>query len=762
MSDNNSDAFLERLQATFRAEAQERLQTLSAALLELENESAGERQPILIESIFREVHSLKGAARAVDKSDVETLCQALESVLSLLKRNELIFTPALADLLLAAADLLSRLLHDGKNPALAQELAAMCAQLGAAERGQSAAARSNAATMAQSATKSEPEIIAPAAAPAPVVERAALPERSSGGDTVRIAAAKLDALLLQVESLLSVKLTAAQRIDDIAALAAESAALKKDHDKIADDVRVLQHRLARPLCSQEKSDSTVQRVLDVFARQDTHLKLIDMRLQMLAKHAAHDGFSIGTMVDTLLDDMKQISMLPIAAAFDVLPKLVRDLARSGGKEVDLNLRGGAIEIDRRILEELRDPLLHLVRNAIDHGIEKPQQRAQAGKSLRASLSIEATQQDGKIQLSIADDGAGIDRERVRTAASRLGKTADSDADDEQALALIFESGLSTSPIVTDISGRGLGLAIVREKIEALGGAIAVSSTLSRGTQFILTLPPTLATYRGVHVLSGGRQFVFPLMHVECVTQFARDAISLVQNREAVTWNDQAIACVRLSDVLELPPNKAPSAAKLPVVIGAIADKRIAFLVDSVVGEQEVLVKNLGRQLLRVRNVAAATVLGDGRVALILNMTDLFKSAARGSGRVLSAPAVEAQPKSILVAEDSITSRMLLRGVLEAAGYRVTVAVDGEDAYAKLRADNFDLLISDIDMPRLNGFDLTARVRADAQLLALPVVLVTSLASVADRERGIDVGASAYIVKSNFEEGNLLAAIQRLL
>lgn len=752
MADSNDDDFLSRLQATFRAEAQERLQTLSSALLSLEQEPRGARQQALIESVFREVHSLKGAARAVDKSDVESLCQAMEGLLSALKRADLEFSAALADLLLAALDLLGRVLAAAAvSPELAQELGEFCLRLEDAARGAAPQVRPSAPI---------------AAAPiAPAIEPPAVPpqERTAPADTVRIATARLDSLLLQAEGLLAVKLTTAQRVVDLGALTEEVAALKKEQDKIADDIRWLQHNLVRTVGRNRRSDPPLRKVLDVLGRQELLLKGLEGRLGTLAKAAERDSLSAGGMVDALLDDIKQISMLPVASALTVFPKLVRDLARSSEKEVELVARGGDIEIDRRILEEIRDPLLHLVRNAIDHGIEKPAQRQLAGKPARGTLTIEVTQQDsGRIQLLIADDGGGIDRDRVRAAAQRLSGDDGGGYDDEQLLSLVFESGLSTSPMVTDISGRGLGLAIVREKIEALGGTIAVDTQRGLGTWFRLTLPVTLATYRGVHVLSGGRQFVFPLMQVERVTQFRRSDVSLVQNRETVTWGGRAIALMRLADLLELPPTQLESEDTLPVVIGAIAERRVAFLVDAVVGEQEVLVKNLGRQLVRVRNIAAATVLGNGGVALILNVNDLFKSAAGNGGRALRAPAAEVRRKSILVAEDSITSRMLLRGVLEAAGYQVVVAVDGEDAFAKLRAGAFDLLVSDVDMPRLSGFDLTARVRADQQLQTLPVILVTSLASVADRERGIDVGASAYIVKSNFQEGSLLDTIRTLI
>lgn len=760
MADN--EAFLQRLQATFRAEAQERLQSLSSALIALESAEQHEQRQTLVEAIFRDVHSLKGAARAVDKIDVERLCQTLENVLSALKREDLAFSSALGDLLLEAVDLLQRLLESPLTEALAAELESRCTQLDVAalERNGTTAATPTIKPTPVAAKAAPTDAAAnavPAPTPPPVIESPA-----SSGNSVRIATAKLDSLLLQIESLLSIKLIAQQRSSEAEELDGDLALLQKSQASVADELRLLQRWSQRAETNDDRDAMlALRKLLDVFAQQDLQLQTLHARQNSFAKACARDEFMSTTMIDSLLDDAKQASLQPIASVFDMLPKLVRDLARNAGKDVDLQLRGGEIEIDRRILEQLRDPLLHLVRNAIDHGIEKLEQRAQSNKTARAILRIEAQQIDGKIQLTIADDGAGIDRERVRAAAQRLGKNIESE-EDEQVLALIFESGLSTSPIVTDISGRGLGLAIVREKILALGGSITLSSNIGRGTQFRLLLPLTLATYRGVHVLSGGRQFVFPLTYVERVTQIQRSDIALVHNRETLSWHGRAIALVRLTELLNLPSATVAASDKLSVVIGAVAERRVAFVVDAVVGEQDVLVKNLGSQLLRVRNIAAATVLGDGRVALILNVQDLFKVAATSSGRVASAETAIAQPKSILVAEDSITSRLLLRGLLESAGYRVVVAVDGEDAFAKLREDNFDLLVSDVEMPRLSGFDLAARVRADQQLQALPIVLVTSLASTADRERGIDVGASAYIVKSNFEEGNLLAAIERLL
>jgi two-component system chemotaxis sensor kinase CheA len=314
----------------------------------------------------------------------------------------------------------------------------------------------------------------------------------------------------------------------------------------------------------------------------------------------------------------------------------------------------------------------------------------------------------------------------------------------------------------------LGLAIVREKVERLGGAVSVETHPDAGTAFRMLLPLTLATFRGILVCIQEQCFILPTALVERVVAVSKEMIRTVENRETIELDGHAVALVRLQSVLALSPGatKMNAAGKIPAVVIRSGGKRIAFLVDAVAAEQEVLVKNLGPQLRRVRNVAGATILGTGKVALVLNVPDLMKSAVREASLPVVpgwvAEQVPAARKSILVTEDSITARMLLKGILESAGYNVKTAVDGSDALSALRTEDFDLVVSDVDMPRMNGFDLTAKIRADKKLSQLPVVLVTALESRSDRERGIDVGANAYIVKSSFDQSNLLGVIHRLI
>jgi two-component system chemotaxis sensor kinase CheA len=339
--------------------------------------------------------------------------------------------------------------------------------------------------------------------------------------------------------------------------------------------------------------------------------------------------------------------------------------------------------------------------------------------------------------------------------------------ESEALALIFQTDVSTSPIITQLSGRGLGLAIVREKAEKLGGRVSVESQRNVGTTIRIALPVAVATFRGILVEVAKRLFVVPTAQVERVVRFKAADVQTVEGRETLSLNGRAVSLVRMAQTLELPPveRAGEPVASTPAVILGAKDQRVAFAVDAVLDEQEVLVKRFDKPLSRVRNIAGATVLASGQVAPILNIADLLKSARKGGGAAtpttVGAKPAEAEAASILVVEDSITSRMLLKGILESAGYKVKTAVDGLEAFTTLRAQKFDLVVSDVEMPRLNGFDLTARIRADKKLAELPVILVTALESREDRERGVDVGANAYLVKSNFDQSNLLEAVRRL-
>jgi len=596
-------------------------------------------------------------------------------------------------------------------------------------------------------------------------------------ETVRVSTAKLSAVLLQSEEMLFAKLSTAQRVAQMRETRSGFQSWEKEWAKIIPVMQQIKSSIDHVTPgdgSGAEASRRMLKILEFLKWNGDFIKTLENRHATETKSARHDSRIIDGMVNNLLADMKKVMMFSFSSLLEILPKIVRELSRDNGKEVDLVIRGEEIEIDRRILEEMKDPLVHLIRNCIDHGIESPDERRAKNKPQRGVITVEVSPKDNRVEVIIADDGAGIALERVRTSLLKLGTLPREKAEeltDQELLPYVFQSGVSTSPIITELSGRGLGLAIVREKVEKLGGTVSLETFPDTGTRFRIVLPLTVATFHGVLVRLGERAFVIPSMHVERTVRLKREEIKTVENRETIQLKGEAVSLARLRDVLGLTP--AAPAATSPGMVQAIvltaSGTSIAFLVDEVLNEQEVLLKSLGRQLSRVRNVAGVTVIGSGEVVPILNVPDLLKHAVKFSApstplaaMAETRQAVTGRKRSVLVVEDSITTRTLLRNILGAAGYDVVVAVDGVDAFTKLKSAEFDIVVSDVDMPRMGGFGLTARIRADKRLAELPVVLVTALESGEDRERGIDAGANAYLAKSNFDQSNLLEVIKRLV
>ncbi len=730
--DRKQEAFLLELISDFKIEGAEHHKVIINGLLKLEKYPPEEMMKPLIETVFREVHSLKGAARAVNQTDIERLCQTIEGVFHLAKQGKLTFTTPMFDILYKAVDILGVMLLEVEQKEKrigANILLQLMKRIEAMQRVEETppeveeVVSSGSSDVVQNPT---PEPV-PEQIPSPPLSDQAtnnaevneITDSPVSGDTVRISTSKLGILLREAEEFISVKASLGFYIREIQKIHnPELVPLVKDMDRF--------HR------------------------------------------------SMSRMVDDLLLDIKTTLLYPFSSLLGIVPKIVRDLGKSHNKEVNLSISGSEIEIDRRILEEIKDPLIHLIRNSIDHGIERPENRKQAGKSPAGILDITVRQVSGReVELHIHDDGAGVDKEKVIQSAIKTGViTSDiaSKMTDTEVFSMIFRSGVSTSPFITDISGRGLGMAIVAEKVSKLGGSIELISSPDKGTTFIITLPVTLSTFRGILVKVSNQLFIIPTTAVERAVRVNLQQIKSVESKYIITQNNESFALVRLGDVLGIAQVKIKKedGGLKPVLILTIAQKRIAFMVDEVIGEHEGMVKNLGPQLIHVRNIAGATVLGDGRVIPILNIQELMESATHISYTInpgesgIEQENPDTNHKRILVAEDSITLRSLLRNIIESSGYQVKTAVDGMEAFQFLKNESFDLVVSDVEMPRMNGFDLTARIRSDKTLEETPVILVTALDSADDRQRGMESGANAYIIKGSFEQSNLIETIHRLL
>lgn len=771
--------FLQRLRATFLVEAREHLQSIAVGLLALERAGDVAERSQVLEVVFRHTHSLKGAARAANFSRIESISHGVEAVLALCKRRGRILGSADFDTLHRAFDLLTGEVDGGgvmPVGASADQSAAIVLQLEAMAAGESGATEQAPLPRVDS-SRPGVEVAVPAddeahepvpGTPLPPVA----PRPPAETETVRVAMPHLDRVLLAAEEMLTIKQAGAEHSAELQRMTMHFAEWNKQWLAAQAPLRKLRGLVGHLRTQTDPSSATApNEVLEFVDWTYGFINAVESGLRAATRSATSGYLVAGKQVDELLEETKGLLMMPFSTVTEVMPKLVRDLARDQGKEVDLQITGSDVQLDKRVLEKLKDPLVHLVRNAIDHGMEQPALRVAAGKAERATLRIGARLvHGGKVEIVVADDGVGLDASRLRKAAISRGwltEDAARELDDMCAIELAFRSDVSTSPIITEISGRGLGLAIVRECVEKLGGRVVVDNAPGTGALFRITLPQSLATFRGVLVQAAGQTFVIPTTHIERVARLPRSGLRTVSQRETLSIDGRAVAVAYLHDLLGLQSLSmgTPTEFINVVLMGGSRDG-LALAVDDVIQDAEVLVKRLQRPLVRVRNVSGATVLASGKILPILNVADLLKTAMTIQANAPAAPAHAAgtaQPiaRKILVAEDSITSRLLLKGILEASGCEVKTVTDGVEAFTVLRSEPFDLLVSDIEMPRLNGFDLTARIRADRKLADLPVVLVTALSSREDRERGIDVGANAYIAKGGFDQRELLDAIDRL-
>ncbi|RMG37623.1 MAG: response regulator [Planctomycetota bacterium] len=581
---------------------------------------------------------------------------------------------------------------------------------------------------------------------------------------VRVAAEKLDDLMDQAGELLTTR----QRIEAHPQLLGE---LRDFVDQWRDEWRASFKHIQRALESVDPArlPGTTSRQLMV-ARQTVEqmserFGRLQQKLNALCRRTAADVRQLHQTTRSLQGEVYRVRMFPFEEACVGVQRTVRDIAVASGKQVGVEIRGGETEVDRSVLEALREPLLHLVRNAVDHGIETPAERIEAGKPPQATLVIEAAAAGGMLKLTVRDDGRGIDLQRIREKSRRLNLPDTDDAG--ELLQRIFRPGFSTAEIITNISGRGIGLDVVKSRLERLGGTISVQSELGLGTRFTLSVPLSLATVEALLVRVGGQVFAIPIPAACRLLRARRDALARIRGRQMLRVAEAYIPVVRLSDVLRMSGTRGPGdigeRGLLTVVVQA-GEQSVGLVVDEVLADREVVVKSFGKRIRSLKFYAGATLLPDGSVGLVLNPATIVRTIREGmQGSALVGEEHNPRtPRRLLVVEDSVTTRALMKGILESAGYEVTTAVDGRDAWERLQQAPFDLVVSDVDMPRMDGFELTRTIRATAEMQSLPVVLVTSRATEEDKRRGVEAGANAYLTKSEFDQSEVLEIIRRLV
>lgn len=704
------------LRELFRAESGERLQRLDDGLLQLEKSPL---DPALLEELFREAHSLKGAARMMGLNEIQTLAHQLEDTLGVAKKGGATPQPEVLAAMSRTLEAIRKLVKSALGEAAPdkQPLPTQPAPLPAGA-----------------------EAEAPAAAPPPSSDKA----ESFRIETIRVDPKRLDALLSQAGELTVTKTRIARRLTDI--------------DKLLD------------FCDEwRRTIHSAHYPRDAARAQTVRLEPLREMLTRLRASAYEATTRLDLVADNLDNGIRTLRLLPMTTLFMLFPRLVHDLAREQQKEVELVIEGAEAVADKRVLEEMKDPLMHILRNAIDHGIEEPAQREQAGKPRIATIRLKASQTPDSLIIEVSDDGRGLDLDAIRrTAVSRSLHSEQELAamSEAQIESLVLAPGFSTRGFITDVSGRGVGLDVVRKNVERLKGSIQLDSRPGEGLTVWAQLPVSLTTAGILLVTLRGHRYALPVEQVCATRKMPREAFYFMEGRQTVTIDDEPLSVARLDELLELddapPPPLRQSEA---CVIMTVAQERYLLLVDEVIDVQQAVLKPQGGLLKRVRNVSGATILDTGEVCMVLNPADLLKTLW---GRSLRAPAAspatgEAPAKKVLLlAEDSITTRTQEKRILEGAGYEVVIAVDGADAFNKLGTRPFDAVISDIQMPNMNGLELTERIRAESRYADLPIILVTSLASKEDQQRGLDAGANAYIAKPEFNQQVLLESLSRLI
>lgn len=749
----------------FQLETRTQVQVLNNGLLALEHNPTSAPQ---LEACMRAAHSLKGAARIVDLHPAVRIAHAMEDCLVAAQEGRLRLQATDIDALLLGADLLQRVATPGVE--LGAEIDDLVLRLSNAPNAPPAAPPtppreprpSDFLPPIQRADDPPPTLSAsPSSAPqAPAAQ--ALTRRTSdqgltdGERVLRVTADTLNKLL----GLSSETLVESHWIGPFGASMLRLRRLQSGAGQALDGVRAA--------LAGQQVDARVQAALDDAQRI---VEQCQQELTQRTSEVDEFGWRMSHLAQRLYDTALACRMRPFGDGLGGMARMVRDLGRSLGKQVRLEIEGDATQVDRDILEKLDAPLMHLLRNAVDHGIEMPMDRMDAGKSPEGLIKLSARHAAGMLLIELSDDGAGIslDRLRVEVVQRKLTNTETAARLSEaELLEFLFLSGFSTRGEVTEISGRGVGLDVVQTMVRQLRGAVRIHQTTGQGTRFVLEMPLSLSVVRSLLVEVQGEIYAFPLAYVNHALQVRAQDIEQLEGHQHFRFMDRQIGLVSARQILHA-GEPAPGAESVAVVVVGDHDKQYGIAVDRYVGERTLVVQPLDPRLGKVQDVMAGSLMDDGTPLLILDVEDMLLSVQKliEGGRLtrVDGGGVIAQTrrrKRVLVVDDSLTVRELERKLLVNRGFDVAVAVDGMDGWNMLRGEDFDLVVTDVDMPRMDGIELVSRIKADPKLQSLPVMVVSYKDREEDRRRGLDAGADYYLAKGSFHDDALLDAVEDLI
>ncbi|MEG4986805.1 hybrid sensor histidine kinase/response regulator [Microcoleus sp. BR0-C5] len=826
----------QELRDVFKVASQEHLQKLDDGLLYLEQHPDDLAK---LEQLLRETHSLKGDAGMLGVKNIASLAHQMEHILGGVKRGETPLNSDISDRLSQGLEAMRKLVNEavtGEDSGV-NTFYILASMMGASSQLQPQAAASIVDTSSsqipeqplveaqftEPSTKeletivetsevlnseknlsflplqSKPEFLLQAqnlpAPSGPATESASQSAVSASStsyyriETIRVATQNLDDLMTQAGELTVTKTRLGHRVAELEQITTLWEEWSREYfvtSLTVDRMQIDENGI--------KANGKFSQLQDYYQRTEERLERLGTLVNRLRNRVYEDTARLELIAEALESGIRTLRLLPLSTIFNLFPRTVRDLAKREGKEVALVIEGGETTADKRILEEMKDPLMHMIRNAIDHGIETVEERKKLGKPPVATLRIKGYNIASNIIIEVADDGRGLNLESIKqTAIKRNICTLEQLAEmtETQVQYLIFTPGFSTKKFVTEVSGRGVGLDVVRTNVEALKGSIQVESLPGKGCTLRLQISTSLATANVLIVVVEDIPYALPVEFVDTAQQVSQSEIFAIEGKETILSKGQPLSVAHLTDLLELNNRQGwhktrslrqetgseiliinqkylqNSTSKMPCIVLKVGEERLGLFVDALIDEQDVVMKPQSQLLKRVRNVSGATILATGEVCMVLNPHDLIKSvrqqvSSRGVGIARSQLETASRKQVILLAEDSIATRTQEKRILEGAGYEVVTAVDGLDAFHKLKTRDFDAVISDIQMPNLDGLALTIKIREQKEYSELPIILVTSLASDEDKKRGADAGANAYIPKGTFNQDVLVETLKRLV